>query len=563
MIDSPESSKPAIKHSRRISKVWIIPIVGLFLGIWLVNRSIEEKGQLITVTFENAEGIVIDKTEVRCRNVRIGIVESIDLDPKDLTVEVGLRIKHQHFGLIRKDSKLWVVRPRVSGASISGLGTLVSGSYIDLDPGQSKEDQYHFVGLETPPLTPNSVPGLRLFLDAKDPGSIDVGSGIYFMGNMVGKVESRTFHANSRKTEFGIFIDLEYAALVNTETRFWRDSGFELKIDSSGIDLEVPTLDSLIAGRVNFGTPEGLDEGQSLSPNHVEYFTLHNSEDAADTSAFRSAAQFLLLLDQSVKGLGKGSPVEFRGLPVGRVDRISYNLVESSQIDSIPVLIELDEHLLAKHFPPSLRNEGENGLKEALKKGLHASIKSSNLLTGQMYVDLDYYSDLPAAEVKIVSEHIVIPTTQTGLARIEAVIEKINKLEIEPLLAKVTEAADEASKTLQGIQDSIGGADTLIAETKLTMEQTKEMMAALNEIMNDPDTKALPTEIRNSLAEMQKGIKPFSEEGAVYGDLLRTMDELRNVSRSIKRMTTEIADKPNSLLFGKDPNSNKIPRARK
>ncbi|MDB4727126.1 MlaD family protein, partial [bacterium] len=223
MNDLPESAKPEIKLSRRISKVWIIPIIGFFLGLWLVNRTIEQKGDLITVTFENAEGIIIDKTEVRCRNVRIGIVESIDLDPEDLTVEVGLRIKPQHLGLIRKDSKLWVVRPRVSGASVSGLSTLLSGSYIDLDPGQSKEGQSHFAGLESPPLTPNSVPGLRLFLDAKDPGSVDVGSGIYFMGNLVGKVESRTFHTNTRTTEFGIFIDKKYSSLVNTETRFWRD----------------------------------------------------------------------------------------------------------------------------------------------------------------------------------------------------------------------------------------------------------------------------------------------------------------------------------------------------
>ena len=563
MSDSPESSKPEIKHSRRISKVWVIPIVGLFLGIWLVNRSIQEKGELITVTFENAEGLIVDKTEVRCRNVRIGIVESINLDPEDLTVEVGLRIKPQHMELIRKDSQLWVVRPRVSASSVSGLSTLLSGSYIDLDPGQSKEDQYHFVGLENPPLTPNSVPGLRLFLDAKNPGNVDVGSGIYFMGNLVGRVESRNFHTTTRTTEFGIFIELEYASLVNTETRFWRDHGFELDIDSSGVELDVPTLDSLIAGRINFGVPVGVAEGEPLSPDHIEFFALHNDEEEANTSAFRSAAQFLLLLDQSVRGLEKGTPVEFRGLPVGRVDIISYQLVESSQIDSIPVLIQLDEHLLVKHFPPTLRNEGQDGLKDALEKGLHASIKPSNLLTGQMYIDLDYYPELPTSEVKIVSDHIVIPTTETGLARIEAVIEKINNLEIEPLLAKFTEAAEEAAITMKGIQESIEGADDVIAETKLTMEQTTEMMTALNAIMNDPDTKALPEEIRTSLAEIKKGIQPFTENGAVYGDLLRTMDELRNVSRSIDRMSTEISDKPNSLLFGKDPSSDKIPRARK
>ena len=180
-----------------------------------------------------------------------------------------------------------------------------------------------------------------------------------------------------------------------------------------------------------------------------------------------------------------------------------------------------------------------------------------------MYVDLDYYPDLPTNDIKTVSDYVVIPTTETGLARIEAVIDKISNLDIEPLLTKFTEAAEEASKTMQDIQASISGADQVIADTKLTMEQTKEMMTALNAIMNDPDTKALPAEIRTSLTEIKKGIQPFSENGAVYGDLLRTMDELRNVSRSVKRMTTEISDKPNSLLFGKEPNTSKIPRSRK
>ncbi|MDB4284651.1 MlaD family protein [bacterium] len=560
------STKPAVSRDRKISKVWIIPILGLFLGIWLVNRSVTERGELVTVSFENAEGLAVDKTEVRCRSVKIGKVESIKLDPKDLTVSIGMRINSEHVALVRKQSKFWVVRPRITGAGISGLGTLLSGAYIELDPGQPGEEKFSFIGEEQPPLTPSTVPGLRLSLISEMPGSIDLGSGIYFMENKVGKVESRFFDPNLRITEFGIFIEERFAQLVNSETRFWRDNGIDLKVDTSGFQLELPSLDSLVSGRINFGVPDGLPDGFEL-PSVVNRFTLFEDTNGADADGFKSAADLLILVEEQVRGLNPGAPVEFRGLRVGRVSEISYQLVSHATVEKTPVLIQLNDDLLKRHFPEGLRDEGLEGIKEAFAQGLRASLKTSNVLTGQLYVDLDYYPDIPPTEIVQIDDCLIIPSVETGFGRLEdsvaELLKKLNDLEVEPLLAEFTDAAKEATNTMRDIQDSLGGTDEVLAETKLTMTQAKEMMTALNEVMNSTDTKALPGDIRLSLAQLNKSMKPFSNEGAVYGDLLRTMDELRKVTRSIDRMTTEIADKPNSLIFGKDPNSKKIPRARR
>ncbi len=560
------SQQPEVRQGRKISKVWIIPILGLLLGGWLVKRQLDDMGEIVLVTFDNAEGLEANKTEVRCRSVKIGKVESIELSGDDLKVEVRMRINSSHLRLIRDGAQFWVVRPRVSASAISGLGTILSGSYIELDPGPGGEEKLSFIGEEQPPLTPASVAGLRLELDAVSPGSVAVGSGVYFLGNPVGRVERRSFDPILRLTTFGIFIDEEYAQLVNSETRFWRDNGIELEVGTQGFNLELPSLDSLISGRINFGTPENINEGEPLEVESAS-FPLFASLDEANASAFESAADFLLLLERSVRGLNPGAPVEFRGLTVGRVSEISYQLVENTSVQKTPVLIQLNEYLLQKHFPASFRDEGAKGLQAALERGLRASVKSSNIITGQMFIDLDYYPDLPGTKLTLVNEYVVLPTIETGFERLEdqvaALLEKLNNLEIETLLAKAGNTADSATETLSEIQRTLVAQDTVVGDARTTLQEITKAVRAFKDIAEANDTKALSSDLRATLAQLNASLKPLSNEGVVYGDLRRTLDEIRSMSRSMERMTTEIADKPNSLLFGKDPNSRKIPRARR
>jgi len=561
-----ESQSPEIKQDRKISKVWIIPIIGLFLGLWLVKERMAEKGELVLVTFENASGLEVNKTDVRCRSVKIGKVESIELSEDELKVNIGLRIRPQHMRLVREGSQFWVVRPRVSAGAISGLSTIISGSYIELDPGPSGEKKLAFVGEEQPPLTPNSVPGLRLGLDSNQPGSVGIGSGVYFMGNLVGRVESRTFDPKIKVTTFEVFIEEEFSGLVNTETRFWQDGGVKIEAGTQGFDLELPTLDSIISGRINFGTPEGVNEGD-LVLNEQATFPLYRNLNDANGSAFESAADFLLLLDYSVRGLNTGAPVEFRGLQVGRVADISYQLVAETGVEQTPVLIQLNEHLLRKHFPPSFLDGGTDGLQMALDRGLRGSIKSGNLLTGQMFVDLDYYPELGGTQITLVSDYVILPTIETGLERLEdqvaALLDKMNNLELEGLISRVGLTADEATDTLAQLKLILTARDSVVGDARDTLQQITSAVGSIEKLVEAKDTQELTGDMRKTLAKLNASLEPLSNEGEVYGDLRRTLDEVRSMVRSMERMTTEIADKPNSLLFGKEPNSRKIPRARR
>lgn len=569
---------PDVRPAGRFNKVWIIPIVALLLGLWLVNRSIAEKGELIVVRFENADGLSQGKTEVKCRNVSIGKVESIALTD-DLEVDVMIRIKPTHLHLIRKDSRIWVEKPRIEGASISGLGTLISGAFLQLDPGIGEEGQRGFTGLETPPLTPRTVEGLRLTLTAEQPGSIGLGSGIYYNENLIGRVESRTFNMDTRTVQFGAFIEDHFRELVTDNALFYQTSGISLHVGADGFDLNLPSLDSLVAGRISVGVPSGLPLGDPIPDDTL--LALFESQEAAQNTTFQGGVEFLLLLDESLRGLKVGSPVEFRGLRVGRVGQISYNLLDEVNISKIPVLVQLDTRLLATHFPPSILDEGEQGFENALQQGLRASIKSGNLLTGKMFVDLDYYPDSLYTGIEQRGGRVVLPTVHTGLERLQdkvaALLDKFNELNIDELVTKVGKTSDEATRilgkvgetseeathALSNMNHAMVSSKGVVADAQGTLKEISETVKSLNAILIDNDTKALSGDLRKTLAGVNKSLEPLTTNGAIYGDMRRTMDELRSTIRSIERMTTEIADKPNSLIFGKVPNSKKVPRARR
>ncbi|WP_411826349.1 intermembrane transport protein PqiB [Luteolibacter sp. AS25] len=565
MNDS-EEIHPEVKKDRSFNPVWIVPLVALLLGLWLVKRNHDEKGDLVTVRFESAADLAAGKTEVKCRNVTIGKLEDILLTD-NLDVNTTLRIKPEHMHLVREDSQFWVVRARVQGSSVSGLGTLISGAYIELDPGSLGKDmksKSKFVGLEEPPLTPASVPGLRLVLSAEEPGSVDVGSRIYFRDTMVGRIESREFFPDEKLVRFGAFFEEKYTGLVTSQTLFWKTSGVKLDVGAEGFNLELPSLDSLVSGRVSMGPPddglegEPLDDGMSVS--------LYNSEEQARVSRFKGGTEFLLLVDKSLRGLRAGAPVEFRGIKIGRVAEISYSLIEDAKIEEMPVLIQLDTRLLEKNFPPNLIDNAAKGFSEEITRRLRASIRSSSLITGQMFVDIDYFGGLEDVEVVKRGGYTVLPTVESGLGRLEdklaALLDKVNGLELETLVKNVSETTKQATTTLGSIEETLESDEGVIGEAEKTLKEMKDTMASLNTILINEETKAIPADLRLTLANLNETLKPLSSNGAVYGDLRRTLDELRGTVRSIDRLVGELADKPNSLIFGKDGNTREIPRAR-
>lgn len=562
-MNEPESSpaqatKPALaatpqfKAAQRWNVVWVIPILAFLIGGWLVFRSITSKGPLIEITFETAEGIVVGKTEVRCRSVRVGSVTDVELSDDLKSVKVNVRMDPEASGLIRKGSNFWVVRPRVSATDISGLGTLLSGAYIELDPGKTGQPiEKHFVGKERPPATSMSVPGRRLKLSAEEAGSLVQGSPIYYRGFEVGRIENRQMTKDGSKLEYDAFIRQDWGWLVTENTRFWNTSGIDVSAGADGFRLRTPSFQAMVSGGIEFGVPEGVEPGPQVEDGRT--FILYESEEEASKSTFSPEAKFLLLFDQSVRGLSKGAPVEFRGIPIGRVADISFIYNPSRDDRRIPVLVELDLSLLRPETKDLIKSPDSTFLSDAVGKGLRASLKTASLLTGALYVDMDYYPDTAPAQIVMSGDLRTLPTVSAGLAQLEAkvsaILDKVAALPLNEAMTKINLAADESAKT--------------IAEARNTLKEIEGAAASARETLENPAFKGLPTDLKKTLTTLEKSVASVGPDGSIQGDLLRTLDELRAALRSIKGMTNTIEEKPSSLLWGKDSSGNPKPRAPK
>ena len=233
----------------------------------------------------------------------------------------------------------------------------------------------------------------------------------------------------------------------------------------------------------------------------------------------------------------------------------------------MPILIQLDHRLLAKHFPLGLKDNEYDYLEKATKNGLRASLKSNSILTGKLIVDFDYYPEIPAEPITKIANYKVLPTAESGLSRIEdglaAALNKINNLPIEPLLLELEKVSKEGSITMKEVRGLLDNEDGFIAKTEQTMTDASATLKSLQKILDNKDINEIPTDLRSTLADLKSALKPFTSDGNVHGDLLRTLEEIRSAVRSIERTSDAIGDKPNSLLFGKDKSSKATPKAKR
>ncbi len=554
MSDQPNTAPsvpPEIRRAQRWNIVWVVPLVALLLGGWMLFRHFTSAGPIAHVSFETAEQISAAKTEVRCRSVKVGMVRSVALsdDLKSVMVDIEIDSNAQH--LLRKGTRFWVVKVRFSGASVTGISTVLEGAYIELDPGpDNAEPESNFVGLETPLATNLSVPGRRVILTADEAGLLSSGSPVYFRGFEVGRIEGRTLSVDGMRVSYNAFIQQEYAPLVTENTRFWNTSGIDISAGADGFKVRTPSLQAMVSGGVAFGVPDGDIPGKPAADNTS--FVLHRDEDDAKNVNFNPTLKLLLLFDQSVRGLSKRAAVEFRGIIIGRVSDISFDLNKSPGDPRIPVLIEIDPCLMC----PSTDQKpdaamGEEFVKAAVAKGMRAALKTSNLITGALYVDLDYYVDADPAQIGKLGDHITVPTVSSGFAQLEAkitaFIDKYQAVDVDGTVNQIKAAAKEA--------------ESLLAESRTAIDDIKATVAAARRTMEDPEFKNLPADLRKAVASLDKSLESVGPEGAIQGDLLRTLDELRASLRAIKGVSDTVNEHPNSLLFGRDSSGNPVPKA--
>jgi paraquat-inducible protein B len=350
---------------------------------------------------------------------------------------------------------------------------------------------------------------------------------------------------------YDAFIREEFSDLVKENTRFWNTSGIDISGGADGFKLRTPSLQALVAGGATFGLPEGTHPGPPAKDGAT--FTLFSNEEAANSAAFNPTMRFVLLFEQSVRGLQVGAPVEYRGIPIGRVAGISFDYSPLADDSRIPVLIELDPSLLRREAAEKISKPDSEYLKDAVQRGLRAALKTGSLLTGALYVDLDYYKYPMPAELSTVGEFSSIPTISSGLAQLEtklgAILDKIEQLPLEDAMRKIATAADEAATTA--------------AESRKALKEIELTAASLTRTLDSPEFAKLPKDLRGTLAALEKSVASIGPDGAIQGDLLRTLDELRAALRAVNQVSTAIDENPDSLIFGRESSRNTVPKAQK
>ncbi|MGJ8632954.1 MAG: intermembrane transport protein PqiB [Luteolibacter sp.] len=546
---APTVANPKLRTAQRWNAVWLVPILAILIGGWMLYKNVSSKGPEVRIRFQTADGIVAGKTEVRCRSVTVGRVSRVELAEDMNSVLVYCLLDSGNEVLLRKGTRFWVVKPRVSAADVSGLGTLLTGAFIALEPGTGAMGPRKWKGRETPPATNRSIPGRRLTLVSEDAGSLITGAPIYYRGFEVGRIESRKLDTEGRRIMYEAFVQEKYQELVRSNTKFWNTSGIDISGGVDGFKVRTPSFQSMVSGGVSFAVQDDLPPGEMVEDGAI--FQLFEDADSAASSTFTPTMEVLILFDQSIRGLEIGAPVEYRGIDIGRVKSMSsFEFAKEIDNRSIPVLIEVDPSLLRAESIGELDDEVAR-LAVAVEEGLRVTLKTGSLLTGAMYVDFDYYPNEFPEELTYRMDIPVVPTISSGFAQLEvklaSIMDKIDSLPIENTMAKITNVADEATVT--------------VAEARLALKEIELAAAAAKQTLENPVFMKLPADIRDSLSELDKSVESMGPNGPLQGDFLRTLDELRAGIRSIEVMTNTISEKPNSLLFGKDTSGNPKPRA--
>ncbi len=523
-----------VEKIKRWSPVWIIPIVTALIGAWILFYHFSHQGPVVTLVTTTAEGLEGGKTKVKSRSVDVGVVESVTLSDDLSKVTVQARLNAGMETLLRQDPLFWVVKPQIGREGVSGLGTLLSGAYIELQPGsKGKDGKESYPLLDAPPLAPADAKGLRIVLDSDKSGQLNAGDPVLFRGYRVGSVETSYFDPKARAIRYQLFITAPYDQLVTTNVRFWKDSGVAFGVSARGVRVEMGALTTLFSGGVSFDVPKGWERGK-LAQERAEYVLFDNQRNIQD-SLYTVHKDYLLLFSDSVSGLRPGAPVEFRGIRLGTVAQVPFYKGDMKQrVDNnyrIPVLIRIEPERYQKTQADNTDMENRRLLAES--RGMRASLKPDNLLTGTLYVDLDFYpQEKPWKGPRELFGYPLVPTISVGLAQLQQklmqALDNINAMPINPMIS-------EATKTL--------------AESRETMKSTQQAMKSLNDIIAGKEMQALPQEMQKTLLELNRSMKGFQPGSPAYTKMLGGMERLDQVLRELQPLLRTLNNKSNALVF--------------
>ena len=546
-----EISNPKVSKQSGPSIVWVIPLVTLLVGGWLIVKTLSEQGPRATISFKTAEGIEAGKTKVKYKNIDIGVVEQIKFSDDFSHIILTVDFNQGSEKFLRRSTHFWVVKPQLSLRGASGLSTLISGAYIEIEPGPGAP-QSHFVGLEKQPVVKSDEQGKKITLVTQNLGSVDTGSPIYYQGLLAGEVLGYELGNDRKSTYVHAFIKDPFDQLIRGNTNFWNVSGINVSMGADGFKMQTESIRSMMFGGIAFETPETLEQATTDIDNLI--FTLHESHESIQKHAYTRKIKFIMFFDSSIRGLSLGAPVEFKGIKVGSVLDVRLEFDRGSTSFRIPVLIEVE--------PQRIIERGNQGadtsnqiFKTLVERGLRARLQTGSLLTSQLFVELDMHpgspinlsgSDTPYPELP------TLPTSNFGAITqsAEDLLAKLNAIDIEEVTSVLIDTIETANRTMHSADEAINNANILIGTPGIP-EAIEDVRIALKNFknitqkMDDSNLITSTTKTMSSAAKtMSSAAKTINNVNTLITShgISEALEDIRISLKNFKNITQKVDD---------------------
>jgi len=561
---------PKVKESKKIqilTSIWLVPILAMIIALWLAFQYYSKIGPTIAISFKSNAGLIANQSQIKLRDVTIGMVTKISLSGDGKGVIVQARMNKEVSDYLNPKAKFWIVHPDVGSHGVSGLDTLISGSYIKLHGVKEEENQYRFIGLEDPYID-TEAQGKYYLLSAPESYNISEGSNVYYRMVKVGRVERVGISPDGKQVNFTIFVQDIYTKYINKKSQFYSQSNFSMDFSQAKLDFTIASFSQIIHGGISIYTPsQNIELEQNIPVIQEQIFPLYKSLAQMKTKHLMRGEEdkiYKFKFQESIKKLEIGSPVEFNGFQVGYVTEIESHFDEASKKVKSDVFAII--HTKA-FYNKNHKKDGDKVLESLVKSGLKAKLNTTLPMIGAQFIDLVFEKNI-LATMRIDHNSTLFPTTKNIaspniLDEVKKVITKIEKLKIEELLHSATQVMVSSNLTVKNLNRTIESSnepiEELITNINLTVQNLNQTIDNINRLTQDESLQQLPSDISMAIQELQTTLNTFqtftqgyNADSTFSAELSATLKELSLAAESIERMSRKLEKKPNALLLGDD-----------
>lgn len=567
------AAQARIKVAKWSPWVWIVPAVAILVVAFLVVRYGFFGGGDITVRFVEARGL--DRySPVRFRGAKVGTVQKISIDDnlKEVVVRITMDASMNH--ALRKDTRFWIVEPGLEGG---GIGGILSGTYVGVSPGGGEETR-EFIGQEYPPVLAAPEAGKTFVLEGPGVGAIIAGTPVQFEGVRVGRVLGAQYDEKRQITSVHVFVVQRFAHHVRQSTRFYRGGGFSISLGGGGVSVGDASLASLLNAPIGFYTPDVLAGPQMAE---LTRFQLYETRNAAIAAADGPHLTYLTYFSGPIGGLKPGTPVNMKGVQVGRVRDVRLRYVASTASLETPVTLEIDPRLLEVPVSDAmsrvaLRQTMNDILGRLVQKGMRATLATSLVLPGASAVSLENVARPNTGRLVVTTDPPIIPAASSdsgiggAMAAITDVANTIRGLPLQEIAGNIRSTTQRLDalvndpaldQSLQRLNRSLADVERVAAAAG---REAPPIMKSLRNAAESAEATAataqqniepLVQSLRNTASAAEAAAKSAErlmgtsqKQGYDIAELVR---ELTRAAEAVRALSQYLTEHPDALIRGR------------